>query len=291
MSEEYKDQESEKKVQEYRLVVLRAEDMEEVRSFDLTASKIYVLISSVILLLVFIIVGLIVMTPLQKLIPGYGRIEANGDFIKLVEKVDQFEAAVEAQEVYINALRKLITSDGDSSQSLEFIEVSSKIVDTKTMDTTLLTDIDTTIPKEKAAYRVSYATDDEDLWQFLTFHHPQAPVEGFISAEFDPSRKHYGVDVLAPANTAVRSILDGYVISSGWDLETGYTIGVQHKGEIISFYKHNSILLKEKGTFVSAGEAVAIIGNTGTLSSGPHLHFEFWHQGKPINPKDIINFN
>jgi len=116
-------------------------------------------------------------------------------------------------------------------------------------------------------------------------------VEGIISSDFDPSIKHFGVDILAPAKTPVRAIMDGYVITSGWDLETGYTIGVQHEGQILSFYKHNSHLLKEKGTFVAAGEAVAIIGNTGTLSSGPHLHFEFWHNGKPINPKDILNYN
>ena len=105
-----------------------------------------------------------------------------------------------------------------------------------------------------------------------------------------PEIKHYGVDILAPKSSPINSIMDGYVFSSGWDLETGYTIGVQHEGNILSFYKHNSILLKEKGTFVQAGEAIAIIGNTGTLSSGPHLHFELWHSGKPLNPEDFLNF-
>ena len=117
------------------------------------------------------------------------------------------------------------------------------------------------------------------------------PVSGVISSEFQPNIRHYGIDILAPKNTPVKAMMDGFVFSSGWDLETGYTLGIQHKGNILSFYKHNSILLKEKGTFVRAGEAVAIIGNTGTLSSGPHLHFELWHSGKPVNPKDFINFN
>jgi len=287
MSQEYKDQESNKKSKDYRLVVLRADNLQEIRSMDLSASKIYVLISSVILLITILLISLIVFTPLKRLVPGYGRIESNEQFIRLVRGVDNLENSMQAQDLYLGALRKLITSDGDTSQVPELSIVANE----------LSTDYETDSSEDKAQNyysippRTSRAVRTADaLWETIEKNVPQAPLEGLISAEFDPGSKHFGVDILAPANTAVRAILDGYVISSGWDLETGYTIGVQHEGEIISFYKHNSILLKEKGTFVSAGEAVAIIGNTGTLSSGPHLHFEFWHHGKPINPKDIINF-
>ena len=116
------------------------------------------------------------------------------------------------------------------------------------------------------------------------------PITGRMSEGFMADKKHYGVDILAPKNTPVKAVMDGYVITSDWTLETGNTIGIQHANNIVTFYKHNSALLKKTGSFVKAGEAVAIIGNTGTLSDGPHLHFELWHKGKPINPIDFINF-
>jgi len=116
------------------------------------------------------------------------------------------------------------------------------------------------------------------------------PITGRMSEGFMPDKKHYGVDILAPKNTPIKAVMDGYVITSDWTLETGNTIGIQHANGIVTFYKHNSALLKKTGSLVKAGEAVAIIGNTGTLSDGPHLHFELWHKGKPINPIDFINF-
>ena len=117
------------------------------------------------------------------------------------------------------------------------------------------------------------------------------PIAGVVSAGYQPDIQHLGTDILAPKNTPVKAALDGYIFLADWTLETGHTIGVQHHNNIISFYKHNSALLKKVGDYVSAGEALAIIGNTGTLSSGPHLHFELWHNGKPVNPALFINFD
>lgn len=271
----------------YKMVVFRSEDMMEVRTFDLTIGNIYALISGATLLLGLLIVAILVFTPLKKLIPGYGKIEANEDFLTLIDEVNDMNRVVEDQEIYLTALRKMLVSNGDSTEQEIVVPIAADTM-SGTASTSVITDAQ--VPK----YEVTLTKDLSDsdaLWKSIENDKPRAPVEGIISVKFDPLIKHYGVDVLAPAETPVRSILDGYIISSGWDLETGYTIGVQHKGEIISFYKHNSILLKEKGTFVSAGEALAIIGNSGTLTSGPHLHFEFWHHGKPINPEDIINFN
>lgn len=113
---------------------------------------------------------------------------------------------------------------------------------------------------------------------------------GTVSLGFDPTMQHLGIDVNAAAGTPVKSVLSGHIIYAGWTLETGNTVGIQHDNNLISFYKHNSALLKKQGTFVEAGEAVAVIGNSGTLSSGPHLHFELWSQGKPVDPQDFIDF-
>ncbi|HRF40345.1 MAG TPA: M23 family metallopeptidase, partial [Saprospiraceae bacterium] len=114
------------------------------------------------------------------------------------------------------------------------------------------------------------------------------PIKGKISAGFDADKKHYGTDVVAPQNTAIKSAMDGYVFFSDWTLETGNTIGIQHANNVITFYKHNSALLKKNGAFVKAGEAIAIIGNTGTKTSGTHLHFELWHKGRPVNAVDYV---
>lgn len=116
------------------------------------------------------------------------------------------------------------------------------------------------------------------------------PLTGEISAKWSPEKKHYGVDILAPKNTAIKAAMDGYVFLSDWTMETGNTLGIQHANNTITFYKHNSALLKKAGSYVKAGEAVAIIGNTGMLSDGPHLHFELWHKGKSVNPMEYVDF-
>ena len=117
------------------------------------------------------------------------------------------------------------------------------------------------------------------------------PLTGEISAGFMPDKKHYGIDILAPMNTPIKAVMNGRVIASDWTLETGHTIGIQHDNNLVSFYKHNSTLLKEVGSYVKAGEAVAIIGNSGTLSDGPHLHFELWYKGVPVDPAQYLSFN
>ena len=117
-----------------------------------------------------------------------------------------------------------------------------------------------------------------------------APLMGIITDGFDRKTKHFGLDVVAKEKSRISSVLDGTVVISTWSSETGYVIGVQHQNGYLSLYKHNSIILKSIGDFVSAGEHVAIIGNSGDLSSGPHLHFELWHEGIPVNPENYIVF-
>jgi murein DD-endopeptidase MepM/ murein hydrolase activator NlpD len=116
------------------------------------------------------------------------------------------------------------------------------------------------------------------------------PLSGTVSMQYSPDKKHYGIDVIAPKNSAIKAAMDGFIVMSDWTLETGNTIGIQHANNIVTFYKHNSVLLKKTGEKVKAGEAIAIIGNTGELTNGPHLHFEIWNRGTPVNPEDYISF-
>lgn len=117
-----------------------------------------------------------------------------------------------------------------------------------------------------------------------------SPIKGIVTEKFQPLSSHYGVDIASKKDEAIKSCLDGTVIMSSWTSETGYVIAIQHNNNLISLYKHNSILLKKIGGFVRAGEAIAIVGNTGEISSGPHLHFELWYNGSAVNPEEYINF-
>ncbi len=283
---EQKSQNPDKGSDDYKLVVYRSEDFSEVRSINLSPSSIYVASSMVLLLLCGLIFSLLAFTPLKRLIPGYGKIESNQQFLQLIDGVDELAVKIDAQSTYIGAMRTLLSTGLADSEIGSLPPLSDEAF---TMSETVASQANTAKPIDKEDKGVSNISD-VDLLKSINDQTVYHPVSGLVSSQFDPTIKHYGVDVLAPAQTPILAMMDGIVFSSGWDLETGYSIGIQHSDNILSFYKHNSLLLKEKGTFVRAGEAVAIIGNTGTLSSGPHLHFELWHNGQPINPQDIINF-
>lgn len=274
----------------YRMVVYRSDDFSEVRSFNLSLGSIYTAISMISLLMIVLTYSLFAFTPLKNLIPGYGDVEASPQVIQLIEGVEDLSYQIEAQQTYLNAFKNLLTSASEMGESQNVAIQNKPNVPTPPKNSISLNKKDESSAEPRLSDNIE-KIDNAEIYMTMRESDIIEPVDGVISSEFQPEIRHYGIDILAPKNTAVKTIMDGFVFSSGWDLETGYTLGIQHKGNILSFYKHNSILLKEKGTFVRAGEAVAIIGNTGTLSSGPHLHFELWHNGKPVNPKDFINFN
>jgi murein DD-endopeptidase MepM/ murein hydrolase activator NlpD len=116
------------------------------------------------------------------------------------------------------------------------------------------------------------------------------PLKGSITNSFEPTSRHYGIDIVAPKNEAIKATLDGTVIFAEWTVKTGYVIQLQHANNLTSIYKHNSVLLKEVGDAILAGEAIAIVGNSGKLTSGPHLHFELWRDGVALDPEKYINF-
>jgi len=276
---------STEKARDYKLIMYRSEDFKEVRRMDLSIKSLYIMASSVILLLCFLIFALLSYTPLKRLIPGYGKLEANAQFLELVDGVDDLTRQVDAQMTYIGGLRNLLTSGLADEQGVAITGASTASTSVN-VSRQQRTNISVSPPQRAEII----ASADSDYYDAIAKKKTVKPVNGLVSSSFDPQIKHYGIDILAPAETPILAVMDGIVFSSGWDLETGYSVAIQHDNNLLSFYKHNSQLLKEKGTFVRAGEAVAIIGNTGTLSSGPHLHFELWHNGKPINPQDIFKF-
>lgn len=276
----------------YRIVVSNDETLEEVYANDLTLLNVYVLASTVIVSTAALVLGLIIFTPMKKYIPGYGDFNSSTEAIKMNRQIDAMEKELRAQRIYTENFRKILVGDVEPPKEEDLKEEvfpdSALNVQRIEEDEQLRQEVELDEIREMS--RSGKGRRPEIVQPRLEQIHFTPPISGQVTAGFMVEKKHFGLDISAPKNTPVKSVLDGVIISSDWTLETGNTIAVQHPNNIVSFYKHNSKLLKNIGDVVKAGEAIAIIGNTGTLSDGPHLHFELWFRGKPVNPTDYILF-
>jgi murein DD-endopeptidase MepM/ murein hydrolase activator NlpD len=234
-------------------------------------AQLYVYVLGGLLLFTVLLVSLLAFTPLKRLMPGYGDIEENTKFVELRKKIINLEDELDIQIVYTQGLQNMLSGTGDASASMSQTAISPSTVSSKEV----ISDAD---------LKESEITRSLDNQYFVP------PVIGLISAAYDRANHHLGTDIIAPKDTPIKAISAGVVVGSDFTLDTGNTISVQHPDNVISIYKHNSALLKKSGDKVSAGEAIAIIGNTGELTDGPHLHFELWYDGNPVNPENFINF-
>ena len=269
----------------YRLLLLHDDTLAEVGSYRLSLLNIYIALSAILLVTSAIVMTLIFFTPLRRLVPGYANVYESREYRELTEKVQKMETSLQNQKLYIDRFRNLL-SGIPSTDTLNSQDQSGDITE----------EIYAASQQALESQPPLISTDLRGIENPVSEMHGTSflqmvpPIRGVISARYDREAGHFGTDILAPENTPVLAILDGTVISSDWTLETGNTIGIQHAGDMVSFYKHNSSNLKRLGARVKAGEAVAIIGNTGEATSGPHLHFELWIDGKPVNPERFINF-
>ncbi len=285
----------------YRLVVMNDDTFEEVTSVKLTPLAVYIGFSSLIVGTAILVTALIIWTPLKRYIPGYGDFHRDSEIAALTSKVGALENEVNATRAYSDNIRKILVGDL-SSMTKETVEKQGqpenpadtmpKDVDRIPEDEELRKEVDqgtfTADPKAVATAGIG-AIGARDIPLEQLYFIP--PVSGDVTAAFELKKSHFGIDIAAPKNTAVKAAADGMVISAGYTVETGYSIAIQHPNNVVTMYKHNSVLLKQAGSAVKAGEAIAIIGNSGEDTSGPHLHFELWHKGRAVNPADFINFN
>jgi murein DD-endopeptidase MepM/ murein hydrolase activator NlpD len=276
----------------YRLVFMNDETLEERLTFRLSRLNVFIALGTLTILLIILTSILIAFTPLREYIPGYSSVGLQKKLYELSLKTDSIEKALKRKNLYLQNLRDVINGKDLSEARPVSKDTIHRYNDIRLKrsdeDSLLRADIES-----KAKYNLYKAEQSEpssvsrgSIGGMLFF----TPLKGVITNEFDPLKKHYGLDIAAKENEGVKSVLDGTVISASWTLETGYMVVVQHSRNIISVYKHNSAILKKEGDVVNAGDPIAVVGETGEYSSGPHLHFELWYEGKAVNPKDYIAF-
>ncbi|WP_040279600.1 M23 family metallopeptidase [Psychroserpens damuponensis] len=288
MAKKEKEKKFKKKLlHKYRLVVLNEDTFEERFAIKLTRLNVFVIVSLGTILLVAGTIFLIAFTSLKEYIPGYSSTALKKQATVLNYKTDSLQQVINLNEQYYSSIKKVLTGD---VASVEFNRDS--IIDAASIDAGQL---DLKPTKEDSLLRE--LVDKEDKYNvfestisstnFVLF----PPVNGTISEAYSVKDKHYAVDVVVAKNTPVKATADGTVIFAEWTADTGYVVIIEHSYELISVYKHNASITKQQGDLVKSGEVIALAGNTGELTTGPHLHFELWNSGYPVNPTNFIDFN
>lgn len=262
--------------------------LEERVSFRFTGVQLIAAISISSILLFAFFLFLVGYTPLSEYVPGKASSRLHKELIEITLKTDSLEVALLENELYLKNITAIVNGE-DPVDFAEEIEKSNEITES---------DLSFKRSKEDSVLRMQVEAEDkmslstaednknQDLENILFF----SPLQGVVTQKFNIEKEHFGTDIVAKENEPIKCVFDGVVVISHWTSETGYVIGVQHANGVFSLYKHNSTLFKGVGQYVSSGEAIAIIGNSGELSTGPHLHFELWHNGTAVNPENYISF-
>ncbi len=272
----------------YLLIIHREENLKEEVTINFTFAKLIVFLAVIFgILLIF---STLVSEGIRAAVARKDdALTIDRQIVRLAMHVDSLEIALQQRDRYIEEVRTMI--NGGKPLVLE----EPKQAATNQADKKSPTTVDTEMNPVDVAFRKDFEVgsenvkvnyNKEDLKNMMFF----PPLQGMVLKKYDYAKKHYGVDVVAQKNEPIKSAADGTVILSSWTQDSGYVIAIQHHSNLISFYKHNSVLLKKVGEDVRAGDIIAIIGNSGELTDGPHLHFELWNNGVPINPEDFIPF-
>jgi murein DD-endopeptidase MepM/ murein hydrolase activator NlpD len=270
----------------YRLVILNDDTFEEKLSFKLSRLNVFVFAGISVILLIASTTLLIAFTPLREYIPGYSSTALKKQAMELATVTDSLQEQLSYNDLYLLNLRGII--EGNSPLDLS----DSLVVDSldKAKIKLGLSEEDSILRKiveDEERFSVPVGQSSRLNIESINFF---TPLKGLVTNRFSVESNHLGVDVVAKENEVIKSAQDGRVIFAEWTAETGYVIILQHADKFVSVYKHNSALLKKQGEDVNAGEPIAIIGNTGELSTGPHLHFELWYNGFSVDPQEYILF-
>ncbi len=271
---------------DYKVVVSSEDTFEEKLSFRANKINAFIIVLLYSIILIAFTISIVFFTQLREMVPGYSSSDLLNRAIYLTKKTDSLEQQIALNNKFYKSIEDVLSGNVD-----EFI-----LRDELSIDSNLINSDIFTIPPNLQDSLLRKYVENEDKFNLtnneLIIENKMffSPIKGEITQSFNFNENHYAIDIAADIGTPVKSVLDGKIIFSEWSLETGYVVVIDHGENIISVYKHNSKILKEQNDFVQAGEVIAYSGNQGNLSSGPHLHFELWKNGTPINPEPLLNF-
>ena len=267
----------------YRLAVVEESSYQEKFALSLSKRNIFLITSSVAFILILITTLMIFYTPIREYIPGYDTSKLRIQAVENLEKLDSLMISLKQNEQFAQAFSRTLLGEEFKSQ---YEGSQLKAVD--------LTELAVNVNIEDSILRKIVEVEDRfniiEKDETLITPNLVSPANGLISEGFDYGKQHYGVDIVLKERTPIKAVYDGIVLFSEWTLNYGYTVVIFHKNELISTYKHNESVKVKTGDFVQTGEVIALSGNTGELTSGPHLHLELWDLQGPLNPEDLIKF-
>jgi murein DD-endopeptidase MepM/ murein hydrolase activator NlpD len=273
----------------YQLIIRNEENFAEKTSLGFTYSKV-ILFSVILFTGLFVLSLFMSKTILAKWFdPKHEQMVLRQQLSDLVQKVDSLDMEVDQKDRFIANFQRVLSGD-----TINFNDPAKQVTG-ESQPLSRPTSLKAT--STDSVFRKDFEKSDLSLISLTTSKYRElqetffySPITGFVSDQYNVKNGHMGVDVVAKANEPIKCIADGTVIFSSWTQDSGYVIVVQHRGNLISTYKHNAQLLKKVGTFVNGGEIIAIVGNSGELTNGPHLHFELWYNGNSLNPEEFVTF-
>lgn len=274
-------------INDYKIVISSEDTFEEKLSFKANKINAFIIMLVYSIILISFTISIVFFTQLRELVPGYSSSDLLNKAIYLTEKTDSLEQQIALNNKFYQSIEDVLSGKTEDFVPKEVLEADTNYNNFK---------IKTINPNIQDSILRSYV-DNEDKFNLtkneLVIENKMffTPIMGEITQGFNSKDNHYALDISADIGTPVKSILEGKIIFSEWSVDTGYVIIIDHGQDIISVYKHNSKALKKQNDFVQAGEVIAYSGNQGNLSTGPHLHFELWKNGTPINPQPLLNFN
>lgn len=258
----------------YRLIIRGDQTLKERVSVVLTPLNVILILSAAFVIFLMLFVLLVPRTPLKTLLPGYDTVRQARQMQSIIERMDSLERIIANNEIKEADLERILTGDtGNLGRLPDIVDQLEPLPE------------EGNLPEpDQETSEVHMPAEQRRVPDYAFF----PPVKGVVTDTFDHNHGHTAIDIASYNNASVKSVLAGTVLVSSWTPETGNVMVIQHRDDLVSIYKHNSVLLKKEGTFVAAGEVVALVGNSGEMSTGPHLHFELWYDGVPLDPLDHI---
>ncbi len=265
-------------------------------NFKLNLLNLILVIIGMALLLIVITTFIIAFTPLREYIPGYTDTNLNREVYQLNLRADSLSREMQRKDIYFDNLKKIVEGyDFSADSALASINIYEPLPQGVTDTITLKKSVQDSLLRAEYEAQNQYNLFGDDLMSAArpatSVKNFFVPLNGSVITAFDPDEGHYGIDIVSEGDQIINSTLDGTVVFSSWSINNGYCIGIQHDDSYFSVYKHNSTLLKKEGEYVKAGEAIAILGQSGDAETFKHLHFELWHNGIAINPVEYMTIN